>query len=92
MFFFLSYLFSFILSLCFSWNNGENHLILNFLTGKHASVINLNTGNAIIAGAGFDSWTFRPNFDISLPVFVPMKNLSSENYERYAYSYNTSVN
>lgn len=33
------------------------------------NVIDLNTARALIAGAGFDSWTYRTSFDISLPFF-----------------------
>lgn len=35
------------------------------------TVIDLALGNALIAGAGFDSWTYRVGFDISLPLFSP---------------------
>ncbi|XP_052755267.1 exostosin-2 [Galleria mellonella] len=54
------------------WNDGENHLIFNMLPGSapnYNSVIDLNTGKAIIAGAGFDTWSFRYGFDISIPVY-----------------------
>lgn len=59
----------------FSWNNGENHLIFNMLAGtppNYNSVINLNTSKAIIAGAGFNTWTFRYGFDISIPLYSPI--------------------
>ncbi|KAJ0183484.1 hypothetical protein K1T71_001460 [Dendrolimus kikuchii] len=54
------------------WNDGENHLIFNMLPGSapnYNTVVNLNTGKAIIAGAGFNSWSFRYGFDISIPVY-----------------------
>ncbi|CAG9787642.1 unnamed protein product [Diatraea saccharalis] len=54
------------------WNNGENHIIFNMLPGKapnYESVINLNTGKAIIAGGGFNTWSFRYGFDVSIPVY-----------------------
>ncbi|KAL0880397.1 hypothetical protein ABMA27_002833 [Loxostege sticticalis] len=54
------------------WNNGENHLIFNMLPGRapnYESVVNLNTGKAIIAGGSFDTWSFRYGFDISIPVY-----------------------
>ncbi|XP_050348603.1 exostosin-2 [Nymphalis io] len=57
------------------WNNGENHLIFNMVAGvapNYNTVINLNTSKAIIAGAGFDTWTFRYGFDISLPLYSPI--------------------
>lgn len=56
----------------FSWNNGENHLIFNLLPGSapnYNTVVDLNTGKAIVAGAGFDTWTFRYGFDISMPIY-----------------------
>ncbi|XP_065224418.1 exostosin-2 [Planococcus citri] len=56
------------------WNNGENHIIFNMLPDKHSSVVELGTGKAMIAGAGFDSWTYRSKFDISLPAFSPYAN------------------
>lgn len=36
---------------------------------NYNTVVNLNSGKAIIAGAGFNTWTFRHGFDISLPVY-----------------------
>ncbi|XP_013193612.1 exostosin-2 [Amyelois transitella] len=54
------------------WNNGENHLIFNMLSGSppnFETVLDLNTGKAIIAGAGFNTWSFRHGFDISIPVY-----------------------
>lgn len=33
------------------------------------NVIDLQTARALIAGAGFDSWTYRTSFDVSLPFF-----------------------
>lgn len=60
-----------------SWNNGENHLLFNMLPGtapNFESVVQLNTSKAIIAGSGFDTWTFRYGFDISLPLYSHMAN------------------
>ncbi|OWR45767.1 putative exostosin-2 isoform 2 [Danaus plexippus plexippus] len=54
------------------WNNGENHLIFNMVAGvspNYNTVIDLNTSKAIIAGAGYDTWTFRYGFDISIPLY-----------------------
>lgn len=42
------------------------------LPGKapnYDTVVNLNTGKAIIAGGNFDTWSFRYGFDISIPVY-----------------------
>lgn len=33
------------------------------------SVVDLATGKAILAGAGFDTWTYRYGFDVSIPIF-----------------------
>ncbi|CAH1986438.1 unnamed protein product [Acanthoscelides obtectus] len=38
-------------------------------------VIELELGKAMVAGAGFDTYTFRPYFDISLPVFSPVAKI-----------------
>ncbi|XP_311070.6 exostosin-2 [Anopheles gambiae] len=54
------------------WENGENHLIFNFLPGTrpdYSTVLDVNTDRAIIVGAGFDSWTYRTEFDVSVPVY-----------------------
>lgn len=57
------------------WGNGENHLIMNMLPGQNPDynrVLDVNTDKAIIAGGGFDSWTYREGFDVSLPVWSPL--------------------
>lgn len=41
-------------------------------TSNYNTALDLNTGKAIIAGAGFDTWTFRHGFDISIPVHSPI--------------------
>lgn len=46
---------------------------------------NLQSGTAMIAGAGFDTLSFRQKFDISIPVFSPMiryMEVSKTNYVR----------
>uniref|UniRef100_A0A182N0E2 Exostosin-2 n=1 Tax=Anopheles dirus TaxID=7168 RepID=A0A182N0E2_9DIPT len=56
----------------YRWENGENHLIFNFIPGAkpdYSTVLDVNTDRAIIVGAGFDSWTFRTDFDVSVPVY-----------------------
>lgn len=35
----------------------------------YSTVVDLALGSAMVAGAGFDTWTYRIGFDISLPVF-----------------------
>lgn len=57
------------------WRNGENHLIFNMISGSSpdfSTAIDLDIGNALIAGADFDTSSFRVKFDISLPVFSPV--------------------
>nr|CAD7570759.1 unnamed protein product [Timema californicum] len=57
------------------WKDGENHLIFNMLPGSgpdYNSVVELSLGQALIAGGGFSSWTYRSGFDVSLPVYSPM--------------------
>ena len=49
-------------------------MIWNFIPGTspdYSTVVELNVGKSIIAGAGFSSWSFRYGFDISLPLFSP---------------------
>lgn len=36
------------------------------------TVVDLYLGRAIVAGAGFSSWTYRIGFDVSLPVYSPL--------------------
>lgn len=62
-------------SLSFWKNHGSNHLLFNMIPGSfpdYSRQIQVKTGNAIIAGGGFDSWMFRPGFDVSIPVFSPL--------------------
>lgn len=59
------------------WNNGTNHLIFNMLPGtspSYATYLEVNTGQAMVAGGGFDSWTFRRSHDVSIPVFNPARH------------------
>ncbi|XP_055602895.1 exostosin-2 [Uranotaenia lowii] len=54
------------------WENGENHLLFNFIAGvnpDYNTVIDVNTDRAMILGSGFDSWTYRPGFDLVLPMY-----------------------
>lgn len=57
------------------WDNGQNHILINMLAGVHPTyntVMNVNTDQAIILGAGFDSWSYRVGFDVSIPVWSPL--------------------
>lgn len=35
-------------------------------------VIQVNTGRAMIAGADFDTYTYRTGFDVLLPLYSPL--------------------
>ena len=51
---------------------GANHLIFNFIPGSYPSyarAIEVDTADAMIAGGGYDSWSFRSGFDVAIPVF-----------------------
>jgi glucuronyl/N-acetylglucosaminyl transferase EXT2 len=59
----------------FSWENGQNHILFNLLPGEppdYNTVTDVNTADAIIAGAGFDSSTYRFGFDFSIPFYSPI--------------------
>ncbi|XP_015904832.2 exostosin-2 [Parasteatoda tepidariorum] len=54
------------------WNSGINHLLFNMLPGSvpdYNAVLEIDSDQAMIAGAGFSSWTYRRTFDISIPTF-----------------------
>jgi len=56
------------------WDRGANHIIFNMLPGgapSYNTVLDVNTDNAIIFGGGFDSWSYRPGFDVAIPVWSP---------------------
>ncbi|XP_011163713.1 exostosin-2 isoform X1 [Solenopsis invicta] len=65
------------------WNKGENHLIFNMVPGNvpdYNTIIDVPIGKAMIAGAGMSSMTYRPSFDISLPVYSPLVNNLKTNH------------
>lgn len=50
-------------------------MIFNMVPGAvpdYSTVVELSLGHAIVAGAGFSSWTYRMGFDVSLPVYSPV--------------------
>lgn len=54
------------------WNNGRNHLIFNLYSGTwpdYAEDLAFDYGQAILAKASMSVSSFRPNFDVSLPLF-----------------------
>ncbi|ALC42416.1 Ext2 [Drosophila busckii] len=64
------------------WDRGENHLIFNMLPGSapnYNSVLDVSIDNALVLGGGFDSWSYRAGFDISIPVWSPMLQQSGSN-------------
>ncbi|KAF5286151.1 hypothetical protein FQR65_LT12909 [Abscondita terminalis] len=65
------------------WRDGENHLLFNMVSGNapdFATVLELNTGNALIAGAGFNTNTYRIGFDISIPIYSPIAKFGGTEY------------
>ncbi|XP_021701317.1 exostosin-2 [Aedes aegypti] len=70
------------------WENGENHILFNFIAGSAPdfnTVLDVNTDRAMILGSGFDSWTFRPGFDLPMPMFSSIlehHQLNSMNLDR----------
>lgn len=37
-----------------------------------SNFLDVNAGDALIAGADFDMYTFRSGFDVAIPVFSPV--------------------
>lgn len=69
------------------WNNGTNHLLFNMLPGappEYATLLEVNTGRALVAGGGFDSWTYRRSHDVSIPVFNPARFYLGESLQNQA--------
>ncbi|XP_030759809.1 exostosin-2 [Sitophilus oryzae] len=57
------------------WSNGENHLIFNLVSGRapdFSTVVPLDVGRALVAGADFDSFSFRYGFDVAMPAYSPL--------------------
>ncbi|XP_018598070.1 exostosin-1 [Scleropages formosus] len=54
------------------WNDGRNHLIFNLYSGTwpdYTEELGFDIGQAILAKASIDVDNFRPNFDVSIPLF-----------------------
>lgn len=61
-----------------SWENGENHLLFNIVPNEK-TIVDLNSDRAMIAGADFDSWTYRTGFDFAIPFLGFNKTSFQEN-------------
>lgn len=65
----------YILSSLPYWNDGSNHLLFNMRPGnapEYNTVLDVPHDKALIAGGGFSHWTYRPQYDISIPVYSPV--------------------
>ena len=54
------------------WNHGTNHLLFNLYSGtwpEYVEHVDFDTENAILAKASLSTNSYRPGFDISLPLF-----------------------
>lgn len=54
------------------WNHGTNHLLFNLYSGtwpEYVENVDFDTGNAILAKASLSINSYRPGFDVSLPLF-----------------------
>ena len=53
------------------WNGGTNNLIFNIFSGtfpEYSEFLDFDTGKAILAKTSFSLHSYRPNFDVSLPL------------------------
>ncbi|KAJ8290778.1 hypothetical protein GJAV_G00017400 [Gymnothorax javanicus] len=54
------------------WNNGRNHLVFNLYSGTwpdYTEDLGFDIGQAMLAKASISMENFRPNFDVSIPLF-----------------------
>ena len=53
------------------WNSGENNLLFNFFSGTYphySEYVDFDTGKAILAKTSLSIDSYRPHFDVSLPL------------------------
>lgn len=53
--------------------------MISGIAPNFSSVIELTTGKALIAGADFNRYSFRTNFDVSIPLFSPIAKIGEQN-------------
>lgn len=46
----------------------------------YSTFVDLSVGKAIVAGTGFDSWTYRSSFDISIAIYSDLAVSLNNNY------------
>ncbi|XP_056153897.1 exostosin-1b [Lampris incognitus] len=54
------------------WNDGRNHLLFNLYSGTwpdYTEDLGFDIGQAMLAKASISTENFRPNFDVSIPLF-----------------------
>lgn len=66
-----------------SWDNGENHILFNIIPPVNGGIESFNTDRAIIAGANFDSWTYRTGFDVALPFLGYQRDESLKGFSQH---------
>ncbi|XP_023321307.1 exostosin-2 [Eurytemora carolleeae] len=66
------------------WNQGQNHLIFNFIGDPAEFWLD----KAILASSSLSTYTYRPEFDVSLPLSVPDSLACGSG----SCSYNQSIN